>query len=63
VIYWLFLVVTLEEPSLLILIPPQNEQNSIVKILDSHETRIRKEDAYLNKLKLQKQGLMQDLLT
>lgn len=33
------------------------------KTLDTHDTRIRAEQAYLNKLKLQKQGLMQDLLT
>ncbi|MBW4499536.1 MAG: restriction endonuclease subunit S [Scytonema hyalinum WJT4-NPBG1] len=44
-------------------IPPVREQNHIVAIIDSHDTRIRKEETYLNKLKLQKQGLMHDLLT
>lgn len=39
------------------------EQEKIVKILDAHDTRIQKEQAYLNKLKQQKKGLMQDLLT
>ncbi|MFN6471061.1 MAG: restriction endonuclease subunit S [Nostoc sp. SerVER01] len=43
--------------------PPYKEQCEISSILNSHDTRIRKEEAYLNKLKLQKQGLMQDLLT
>jgi type I restriction enzyme, S subunit len=48
----------------LIILPQKiSEQEAVVKIVDSHDTRIRKEEAYLNKLKLQKQGLMQDLLT
>jgi type I restriction enzyme, S subunit len=48
----------------LIILPQKiSEQEAIVKIVDSHDTRIRKEEAYLSKLKLQKQGLMQDLLT
>ncbi|KAB8317308.1 hypothetical protein SD81_018535 [Tolypothrix campylonemoides VB511288] len=43
--------------------PQPKEQDAIVKIISSHNSRIRKEEAYLNKLKLQKQGLMHDLLT
>ncbi|QIR40292.1 hypothetical protein HCG51_28650 [Tolypothrix sp. PCC 7910] len=44
-------------------ISTQDEQRSIVAIIDTYKRRIRTEEAYLNKLKLQKQGLMQDLLT
>jgi len=44
-------------------IPPREEARKISDILDSHNTRIRKEETYRDKLKLQKQGLMQDLLT
>lgn len=48
----------------LVLLPKDlNEQNSITYLLNSSDNRIRAEEAYLNKLKLQKQGLMQDLLT
>lgn len=43
--------------------PNIQEQSKIVQILNTSNTRIRTEEAYLNKLKLQKQGLMQDLLT
>ncbi|MEH2440239.1 restriction endonuclease subunit S [Nostoc sp.] len=39
------------------------EQQRIMSVFKLHETRIRAEEVYLNKLKLQKQGLMQDLLT
>jgi type I restriction enzyme S subunit len=46
-----------------ILLPSLNEQEIIVSILISHDTRIRTEETYLNKLKLQKKGLMHDLLT
>ncbi|AFY47528.1 restriction endonuclease S subunit [Nostoc sp. PCC 7524] len=46
-----------------IALPELTEQLRIAEILDIHDTRIRTEEAYLNKLKLQKQGLMQDLLT
>ena len=35
----------------------------IVKTVDSHDTRIRIEEQYRDKLKLQKKGLMHDLLT
>ena len=44
-------------------IPPREEARKISDILDSHNTRIRTEEAYRDKLKLQKQGLMHDLLT
>ncbi|MEY3255059.1 MAG: hypothetical protein RLZZ29_190, partial [Cyanobacteriota bacterium] len=57
---------TISQPDiapLMVALPSKNEQENIVKILDTHEIRICKEEAYLNKLKLQKQGLMQDLLT
>ncbi|MBD1881272.1 restriction endonuclease subunit S [Coleofasciculus sp. FACHB-T130] len=43
--------------------PPPEEQDAIIKIIDTHDTRIRTEEAYHDKLKLQKQGLMHDLLT
>jgi type I restriction enzyme S subunit len=44
-------------------LPKLEEQKAIVNVLDSLDTRIRKEEAYREKLKLQKQGLMHDLLT
>jgi type I restriction enzyme S subunit len=44
-------------------VPPIAEQHRISKVLNSHDTRIRTEEAYRDKLKLQKQGLMHDLLT
>lgn len=43
--------------------PPVQEQDSIIEILDAHDARIRAEEAYRDKLKLQKKGLMDDLLT
>ncbi|MBD2254164.1 restriction endonuclease subunit S [Nostoc parmelioides] len=46
-----------------LLLPPKSEQELIADILETHDNCIRTEEAYLNKLKLQKQGLMQDLLT
>lgn len=39
------------------------EQEQIAQVLDSQATRIRIEEQYLEKLKLQKKGLMHDLLT
>jgi type I restriction enzyme S subunit len=44
-------------------VPPPDEQIAINKILETHENRIRAEEAYRDKLKLQKKGLMHDLLT
>jgi type I restriction enzyme S subunit len=46
-----------------VLLPEIDEQRRITEILDTHDTRIRAEEAYREKLKLQKQGLMHDLLT
>jgi type I restriction enzyme S subunit len=43
--------------------PTTEEQKKIFNIIDTHDTRIRTEETYLNKLKRQKQGLMHDLLT
>ena len=42
---------------------PRSEQRKIVEILDAHDARIRIEEQYRDKLKLQKKGLMHDLLT
>jgi type I restriction enzyme, S subunit len=44
-------------------LPKVSEQDFIVSILDTHDARIRAEEAYRDKLKLQKKGLMEDLLT
>ena len=46
-----------------LLLPPLPEQGLIADVLNVHDTRIRTEEAYRDKLKLQKQGLMHDLLT
>ena len=43
--------------------PSVNEQIQIADTLDSHEVCIRTEEQYRDKLKLQKKGLMHDLLT
>lgn len=42
---------------------PERERARIAEILDAHDARIRAEEAYRDKLKLQKKGLMDDLLT
>jgi type I restriction enzyme S subunit len=44
-------------------LPSSIEQDEISRLLDSHDARIRAEEAYLDKLQLLKKGLMQDLLT
>lgn len=44
-------------------LPPTDEQHFIVKILDKQQVNIEAEKLCLSKLKLIKQGLMQDLLT
>ncbi|MEG4965711.1 restriction endonuclease subunit S [Microcoleus sp. B6-A1] len=49
--------------TLLIPLPPLGEQEQITSVLDKYNTCIRTEEAYREKLKLQKQGLMHDLLT
>ena len=43
--------------------PKQYEQEMIAKVLVAHDTRIRAEERYRDKLKFQKKGLMHDLLT
>ncbi|MBL8798675.1 MAG: restriction endonuclease subunit S [Planctomycetia bacterium] len=40
-----------------------SEQQAIVDVVQAHDARIRAEEAYRDKLKLQKRGLMNDLLT
>jgi type I restriction enzyme S subunit len=47
----------------IILKPNIKEQSRIVEIIEAYDTRIRAEEAYGDKLKLQKKGLMHDLLT
>ncbi len=49
--------------SFLIPFPSFNERAYIAKILNNHDIRTRTEQTYLEKLKLQKKGLMHDLLT
>lgn len=44
-------------------LPILTEQKNIAKCLDSHDARIRIEEQCSDKLKLQKKGLMHDLLT
>jgi len=44
-------------------LPPRNEQLHIASVMDTHDARIRTEEQYREKLKLQKKGLMHDLLT
>ncbi len=44
-------------------LPQMQEQEEIVKIFDAHDARLRAEEAYCDKLKQLKQGLMRDLLT
>ena len=44
-------------------LPNPTEQARIIECVDTYDTRIRAEEAYRDKLKLQKQGLMHDLLT
>ena len=52
-----------ELEKLLVPIPILREQSGIVKNVEAHDTRIRTEEQYRDKLKLQKKGLMHDLLT
>lgn len=44
-------------------LPDSCEQHRTAEILDAHDARIRAEEVYRDKLKLQKKGLMEDLLT
>jgi type I restriction enzyme S subunit len=47
----------------IVAVPPVEEQRCIATLIDTYDTRIRSEEAYRDKLKLQKKGLMHDLLT
>jgi type I restriction enzyme S subunit len=49
--------------AMLMPLPSLMEQDSIVSNLNFHDSRIRTEEQYRDKLKLQKKGLMHDLLT
>jgi type I restriction enzyme, S subunit len=49
--------------SLLFSWPERREQEQIVAVYAAADNRIRAEESYRDKLKLQKRGLMQDLLT
>ena len=49
--------------SFVIPVPDIKEQLKIIEPLNAHDARIRTEEQYRDKLKLQKKGLMQDLLT
>lgn len=48
---------------LLVAVPSPGEQRRITEVYEAHDARIRAEEAYRDKLKLQKKGLMDDLLT
>ncbi len=43
--------------------PSIGEQERIIQVIEAHVSRVRNEEQYRNKLKLQKKGLMHDLLT
>ncbi len=43
--------------------PSISEQERIIQVIEAHISRIRNEEQYRDKLKLQKKGLMHDLLT
>lgn len=49
--------------NLCLAVPSVEEQKQLVALLSAHDARIHAEQAYLHKLQLLKQGLMQDLLT
>jgi type I restriction enzyme S subunit len=44
-------------------LPTMDEQLHIASVIETHDARIHTEDQYCGKLKLQKKGLMHDLLT
>jgi type I restriction enzyme S subunit len=46
--------------AMLVPIPEPEEQKRIAAVLDAHDSRIRSEEAYREKLNLQKEGLMHD---
>ena len=47
----------------MIALPSPTEQDAIAQVYDAHDARIRAEEAYRDKLRLLKKGLMDDLLT
>lgn len=47
----------------LVAVPPEDEQHRIVRAAEEADGRLQAEEAYLEKLKLLKQGVMDDLLT
>lgn len=49
--------------SLEVAVPKVQEQNRITALITAYDARIRTEEQYRDKLKLQKKGLMHDLLT
>jgi type I restriction enzyme S subunit len=49
--------------AVLLPVPQQDEQRRIVAALSETDARIKSERVYRDKIKLQKQGLMHDLLT
>jgi type I restriction enzyme S subunit len=49
--------------SLEVAVPEVQEQNRIAALITAYDARIRTEEQYRDKLKLQKKGLMHDLLT
>jgi type I restriction enzyme, S subunit len=56
---------TISQPDiapLLVPLPSKYEQTQIVELFDIHETRVRTEEAFRDKLKQLKKGLMHDLL-
>jgi len=49
--------------NIIVPVPPKDELREILRSLVIHDARIRTEEQYRDKLKLQKKGLMHDLLT
>lgn len=49
--------------ALILAVPESSEQAAVAKILDQHVSRLAKETNYLTKVRAQKFGLMDDLLT
>ena len=47
----------------MIALPSPTEQDAIAQVYDAHDAYIHTEEAYRDKLKLLKKGLMDDLLT
>ena len=49
--------------AMIVPVPSEQKQAQLACALDTHDARIRAEESYLDKLKLIKKGLMEDLLT